>query len=511
MRHTKPLTSLFITQLFSQIIVAVCICALIVNFWHHDHRTLYTLDNFSREQDDSNLSRIRDVSDAWISTALAAQNEYQEVIPIRLMQPPSTHNSFLSVAEGYGLCSTLSFALQNWTLSDQIMHSIRQVELDVFRIDSELTVCHPCYDECTWASWACNRSLNTYATPTVPLSSPYFGCDPEINLSFKTALEKIWRSCRTYVDEHPQRRARELLILHLQLHVDSSITELEETLDSNPWISQLVTEIRESIPEKALLSAAFDEPLEVLIEKSVAAFRERTPVVEYPALWVLPVIDLLNPSNGKRTPANSPLFSRSASPLRKVGVPNVNPLEYPENRLNHLLQDGTCLVHAGGRAASRISKNFTYFVGSIFSSPAHITEAYRCGFAVRAAMPSSSLRKEALCGMIWSWKANSSIAALTSETPKGFHQPVFMDATDCRWTTQSPDLEHAADIWLCTTDPSRAIGERTSWNLVADLNSSCLVDIPRTGYENAFACAVLRERKLGGARLGVAKTVGNVA
>jgi len=37
------------------------------------------------------------------------------------------------------------------------------------------------------------------------------------------------------------------------------------------------------------------------------------------------------------------------------------------------------------------------------------------------------------------------------------------------------------------------------------------VDIPRTGYENAFACAVLRERKLGGARLGVAKTVGNVA
>ncbi|KAK4533831.1 hypothetical protein CCYA_CCYA19G4713 [Cyanidiococcus yangmingshanensis] len=499
----KHLICLLALQLGTQLFVAFVFClALIFAFSSKDGlgnpRTAFR----SRGAHGS-ISGDPNVSLEWISQALAAQMLYQETIPMRLLQPASTHNSFLSHAEGYGLCGTLSFALQNWTLGEQIRVGIRQLELDIFRVGAELIVCHPCYDQCQVAARLCNRSLGSYAAPGVPVGSSVFGCDPRINLSFKAALNRIWENCLAYMDEHPKRREREMLILHLQLHVDEGLSQLANHIDSDPWISQFIADLQTSLLNHAIVPALFRESTGALAESSIETLRRRTPQTLIPPMWVLPVVDMIDPSSGSRALANSSIFTNRNSPLSNLVVPNFSPLEYPEDRLIHLGENDSCTLAVRGLGISQLSRNFTYFVGSIFSTRKHIADAYRCGFAVRADMPSYFARQEALLGMIWSWKLGRPIPDLSNNAAGNFSRPTYMDAKDCRWSVVNRASKASPTLWLCTWDPPERVGARATWDLVPDRKSFCHIDIPRTGYENTLACAVLRENRVAMARLGI--------
>lgn len=411
---------------------------------------------------------------------------------MRLLQPASTHNSFLSRAEGYGLCRNLQFAVQKLTMAQQINQGIRQLQIDVFLLDGQLFVCHPCLSDCAVAMAVCGGTPSQYAASGVAVGSPYFGCNPEENLSFRAALGQIWGAVNHVVSDNGQSRGEECLVVHIEMHLDKTQKEVERMHGDTLWLRQFAESVQAVIPSSALVATAVGHGSRINDSTTTAALSSAVPETQRPPMWILLAAAIIYDGVPERAHPTDLVFTSPRSPIYRVVVPDENPVLYPSNLLSRLQLDGSCSLIQPGSQPTIPPRHFTYLVGSILSSSQAIREAYRCGYACRADMASNDAIQSSLDAMIWSWSPESKVISLNASD--NVHR-VYLNASDGRWYASGSDAS-TITVSLCVAGRDALVGARDQWSVrpLGMDDPNCALDVPRTGWENHRARLVLQQK-----------------
>lgn len=485
----------------------------------------------------SSSSLLLAPSDAWLDRALALQRRLQRRVPLPLLQPVSTHNSFLS-DRGYALCDSLQLPVQHLALRGQLQRGVRQIELDVYRVAgaagtdgataAPFVVCHPCAPRCDIALALCMRERDDYFATN---EEGTFGCAPGRDLSLAAALRQVYE----WVQQQTAPADEELVIVHLETHVGSgdgdgdgvTRAQVEDADGDIAWLRGLADVITSVVPRDRIVRppSADDNG------SGVASNAHAWPTVASLAgqgASVLLVAELLYNGATERAAPGDRVFTSPNSPLFGLASSPPNRLVYPDNLLGRVTfrigSDGDdtgelCSIQTrdGDTEAGGTPPFFTYLVGAPLSTAEHIADAYRCGYAVRADMPTASAMRRALSAAVWSWDPASTLPPGAG----GDHHRVYMVATSGRWRQHldGGDNDHAARrrAWLCVEDlrddataataPPPPIGQRLRWRM-ASADDACTrdaarFDAPRSGYENAHARAALRASGADSAWIGV--------